>query len=179
MDSKKQKLLIEYLISSTDTFAICEGIVDPDYFDPEYRNALHFIKKYYNDYNTTPSPVQIDAETGVELILQDILPDHLSYTTKEIEKYCQDRALEKAVLQAPKLIAENNREQLAEDVKNAISEMEFFEVFSGTWVNEDYSGMFNWLQKVVFFPMADGKNIILLQTTSLTIMGNTQWMTCG
>ena len=67
----------------------------------------------------------------------------------------------------------------AEDVKNAISEMEFFEVFSGTWVNEDYSGMFNWLQKVVFFPMADGKNIILLQTTSLTIMGNTQWMTCG
>ncbi len=120
MDSKKQKLLIEYLISSTDTFAICDSIVDPEYFDPEYRNALHFIKNYYNEYNTTPNPAQIDAETGVGFELQEIMPDHLSYTTKEIEKYCQDRALEKAVLQAPKLIAENNREQLAEDVKNAI-----------------------------------------------------------
>lgn len=120
MENKKQKLLLEYLISSTDTFAICEGIVEPDYFDPEFRNALFFIKKYYNEYNTTPSPEQIDAETGVELTLQDISPDQLDYTTKEIEKFCQDRALEKAVLGAPKLIAENNRDQLAEDVKAAI-----------------------------------------------------------
>ena len=43
----------------------------------------------------------------------------------------------------------------AEDVKNAISEMEFFEVFSGTWVNTDYSGMLYWRQKVVFYP--DGR----------------------
>ena len=43
----------------------------------------------------------------------------------------------------------------AEDVKNAISEMEFFEVFSGTWVNTDYSGMLYWQQKVVFYP--DGR----------------------
>lgn len=43
----------------------------------------------------------------------------------------------------------------AEDVKNAISETEFFEVFSGTWVNTDYSGMLYWQQKVVFYP--DGR----------------------
>ena len=120
MESKKQKLLLEYLISSTDTFAICEGIVEPDYFDPEFRNALFFIKKYYNEHNTTPSPAQIDAETGVELTLQEITPDQLDYTTKEIEKYCQDRALEKAVLTAPQLIAEDNREQLYTNVKDAI-----------------------------------------------------------
>jgi len=38
MDDKKQKLLIEYLVSSPDTFALCQGIVQADYFDPEYRN---------------------------------------------------------------------------------------------------------------------------------------------
>ena len=44
MDSKKQKLLIEYLISSTDTFGLCQGIVQSEYFDPEFRNTVKFIK---------------------------------------------------------------------------------------------------------------------------------------
>ena len=67
MDNKKQKLLIEYLISSSDTFALCQAIVEPDYFDPEYRNAVRFIKKYYTQYNTTPGPNQIKAEADLEL----------------------------------------------------------------------------------------------------------------
>ena len=44
----------------------------------------------------------------------------------------------------------------ADDVENAISEKEFFEVFSGTWVNEDYSGLLLYMrQKVVHYP--DGR----------------------
>ena len=43
----------------------------------------------------------------------------------------------------------------AEDVKNAISEKEFFQVFSGTWVNEDYLGASDQRQKIINY--SDGR----------------------
>ena len=43
----------------------------------------------------------------------------------------------------------------AEDVKNEISEMEFFEVFNGTWINEDFAGVVDFMQKYVHYP--DGR----------------------
>ena len=120
MDNKKQKLLIEYLISSTDTFAICEGIVESDYFDPEYRNAINFIKTYYNEYNTTPDVAQIEAESGVELTKQEITKDQVEYTTNEIEGFCKRRALEKAVLSSPPLIEEGKHDEVLKNVTDAI-----------------------------------------------------------
>ena len=38
---------------------------------------------------------------------------------------------------------------VAEDVKKEISETEFFEVFSGTWINEDYPGGVYYQQKII------------------------------
>lgn len=120
MDNKKQKLLIEYLISSTDTFAICQGIVEPEYFDPEFRNAVAFIKSYYNKYNTTPDIKQVDAESGVELEVVEVTKDQIAYTTNEIETFCKRRALEKAVLASPALIESGEWDQVLTGVKDAI-----------------------------------------------------------
>jgi replicative DNA helicase len=120
MDNTKQKLLIEYLISSTDTFAICDNIVQPEFFDPEYRNALDFIKKYYNTYSTTPQPDQILAETGMEFTIRTIKKDQIAYCTSEIETFCKRRALEKAILNSPKHINDENYDQVLTDVRNAI-----------------------------------------------------------
>jgi len=50
----------------------------------------------------------------------------------------------------------------AEDVKNAISEMEFFEVFSGTWINEDYLGKTGYRQKWVLYPDGGWENYNLI-----------------
>ncbi len=120
MDNKKQKLLIEYLISSVDTFAICQNIVKPDYFDPMFRNAMTFIQRYYTEYNTTPSCRQIEAETGVELELVEVTRDQVNYTATEIEAFCKRRALEKAVLSSPKLITDGNYDEVLTTVKDAI-----------------------------------------------------------
>jgi hypothetical protein len=43
----------------------------------------------------------------------------------------------------------------AEDVKRTISETEFFEIFSGTWVNEDYLGGAYYQQKIINY--SDGR----------------------
>lgn len=120
MDSTKQKLLIEYLISSVDTFALCQGIVQPDYFDPEFRNTVKFVKEYFNEYNATPEPRQIKAETGQSFERQQVGKDELEYCSNEIEKFCQRRAMEKAILGSVAIIEEGDYGTVMTNVRDAL-----------------------------------------------------------
>jgi replicative DNA helicase len=120
MDSKKQKLLIEYLISSTDTFALCQNIVVPDYFDPEFRQSMTFIKEYYDEYSATPNPLQIEAEAGVTFTTYSIQPDEIKYCAAEIEKFCKHSAMRKASNSLPALINEGKYAEAEEIVKDAV-----------------------------------------------------------
>lgn len=121
MDITKQKLLTEYLISSTDTFALCASIIQPDYFDPELRNAISFIKKYYDKYNSTPTESQIEGETGVELKIREVSKDQISYCANEIEAFCKRKAIEKAILASPILIDKGDYGKVEELIKDAIT----------------------------------------------------------
>lgn len=121
MDNNKQKLLIEYLISSPDTYALCSSIVSPGYFDPEFRNAVEFIHKYYDEYHQTPAIVQIEAETGVKFELHDLTQDQLSYTTNEVEQFCKIRAMEKAVLESVPLIEQEKFGEIEELIRDAVT----------------------------------------------------------
>jgi replicative DNA helicase len=120
MDSKKQKLLIELLISSPDTFALCQNIVDPSYFDPEFRNSVEFVKKYYDDYSTTPSVKQIEAEANQVFRMHDVARDEIKYCAAEIEKFCKQGAMKKASLALPGLIKEEKYAEASEMVKEAV-----------------------------------------------------------
>lgn len=120
MNNKKQKLLLEYLISSPDTFATCQGIVDPEYFDPSYRNAVRFVKSYYDEYSTLPSPKQVEAETNVELQLTEVKEDKVKWCSDEIERFCKTRAMERAVLKSVEVINAGNPEAVEAFVKEAL-----------------------------------------------------------
>jgi len=119
MDSKKQKLLIELLISSPDTFALCQSIVESSYFDPEFRNAVTFIKGYYNDYSTTPSIAQIEAESGQKFQIHEIKQDEVKYCATEIERFCKQGAMKKLSLALPNLIKEEKYGEAQEQMKLA------------------------------------------------------------
>ena len=121
MDEKKQKLLIEYLLSSPDTFALCQNIVDPDYFDPEYRNSVAFMKQYFDEYNTTPSNEQVDAETNNEFVTREVSKDEITYCSNEIETFCKRKAIEKAILKSPQLIEEGDYGTVEAIVKDAVT----------------------------------------------------------
>jgi len=121
MDSKKQKLLIEYLISSTDTFALCQTIVEYTYFDPEFRNSVKYIKKYYEDYSQTPQPRQIEAEHGINFKKYDIQPDEIKYLCAEIETFCKHAAIRKAILAAPALEDKGKFEEISTLFKEAVT----------------------------------------------------------
>ncbi len=121
MENNKQKLLIEYLISSPDTYALCSSIVKSTYFDPEYRNAVEFIHNYYNEYHQTPSVEQIEAESSVAFELRDVTSDQLDYTTNEVEQFCKIRAMEKAVLESVPLIEKKKFGEIEDLIRNAVT----------------------------------------------------------
>jgi KaiC/GvpD/RAD55 family RecA-like ATPase len=121
ISTKKQQLLIEFLVASPDTFAMCASIVEPEYFDPEFRKAVRFLKDYYDEYNSLPSPDQIAAETSVELKEQQVTHDQIEYVADEIEEFCKYSALERAILGAPKLVAEGNYGAVETTIRDALT----------------------------------------------------------
>lgn len=120
-NNDKQRLLVEYLISSPDTFARCKGIVKSEYFDPEYRKSVDFVHTYYDKYSATPTPGQVKAETGIALELQQVTRDQIAYCSDEIEVFCRRRAVQQAILKAPKMIADEDYGGVEQLIKDAIS----------------------------------------------------------
>lgn len=122
MNTAKQKLLLEYSISSPDVFALCSSILKAEYFDPELRLAVDFIHEYYDEYNTVPDTEQIIAETDVLLKYHDDLTkDKIDYCSQEIEKFCKRRAIEEAVLASPALIEKGDYGKIEEVLKEALT----------------------------------------------------------
>lgn len=117
----KQQLLLEYLVSSADTFAICKSIVKADYFNPEYRKAVNFVHTYYDNYSTTPSVDQIEAETSTILKTRTITRDEISYCSDEIEQFCKQKALEAAVVQASSLLSSGDGGKIDQIIREAVS----------------------------------------------------------
>lgn len=120
-NSNKQQLLLEYLVSSSDTFAVCKSIVKPDYFNPEFRKTVDFLHTYYDKYNALPSTDQIEAETDITLKQRDITKDQISYCSDEVEAFCRRKALEHAVLAAPAFIDKDDGGAIEKLVRDALS----------------------------------------------------------
>lgn len=120
MKSGKQKLLIEYLISSEDIYARCIGIIEAKYFDPEYRSVVLFIKKYYDQYKNIPSLDILKAEFDeVELELKDVNAHVLSYVSNEIEDFVRQSAIIDAIQTSFEDIQESNYDNVAQRVLEA------------------------------------------------------------
>jgi replicative DNA helicase len=102
--TEKQRLLIEYLLSSPDTFALCKSIVKADYFDPEFRKTVEFVHEYYDKYSTTPTPDQVFAETSVKTKTHQITKDQIAYCSDQIERFCRTKAIQQAIVDSAPLI---------------------------------------------------------------------------
>lgn len=117
----KQQLLLEYLISSVDTFALCKSIVKPEYFDPELRKSVEFIHEYYDKYSAIPTPDQISAETDVAINRHQITHDQISYCSDEIEQFCRRKAMQQAVIQSSKYIEKDDYGTVETLVRDALA----------------------------------------------------------
>jgi hypothetical protein len=122
LSSDTQKLMIEYMISSSDVFIIVNDIVKHVYFDPEYRNSVKFIKKYYEKYNNIPTPEMINGEVAVQYeLITDITKDAVEYITDTIQDFCKNEGMKLAILKASNILQdeEGNSDEIMTLIKNA------------------------------------------------------------
>ena len=119
--SKKQKLMIEYLLSSPDTYIICKTILKAEYFNPEYRQSVNFIHNYHDNYNAIPSLDLIQAETDMKFDVRQVTKDEIEYCSTEIEKFCRQRGCEQAVEKASLLLNKDQPDMIESIIKDAVS----------------------------------------------------------
>ena len=119
---KKDTLLFEQLISNPDAFAICRNIIQPEFFNKEISGAVRYVLKYADQYKGIPSPLMIEAETGVQLNLHEdaILPTRMNWICDEIEKHCRIEQTILAIQYATELIAEDRLDEIVDPIKNAV-----------------------------------------------------------
>jgi archaellum biogenesis ATPase FlaH len=120
MNREKQKLLIEYLLSSGDIFTITNNIVNFKYFDPEFRSTIKFIKKYYEQYRAIPDLDQVYAESDVQYKLHELTRDKSEYCIYEIEEYCKHKAIEHAILASADLLESGDHGTIEKLIKEAM-----------------------------------------------------------
>lgn len=121
MEIQKQQLLFECLVSSPDLFSLCNSIVNTHYFDPTLRHAVHFSQEYFNKYKEVPTKAQIQAETGLSIETHELSKGEAKYVADEIETFCRNKAIETAILAAPKLLEKQDFGKIESSLKEAIS----------------------------------------------------------
>ena len=122
MNLKKQKLLLEYCISSNDLFGRVNSILKADYFDPQIKQAAIFAKDYFEKYKSSPTPEQIKAESSIEIQNKgELTKAEIDYASAEIEAFCKNKAIEFAVYSAPSFISNGDYGEIERRIKEAIT----------------------------------------------------------
>jgi|AntRauTorcE11897_2_1112592.scaffolds.fasta_scaffold00046_38 hypothetical protein len=97
-NNKKQKLIIQDLLSSPEIYTRTSGILKPSYFDQEYEPIVAFIHEYYGKYSATPAVDQIAAEFDLEIeATVKVSRDRVESTCDDIEKFCKETAVKEAI----------------------------------------------------------------------------------
>ena len=117
-----ENLFIEYMISNSDLFTRCKGIVKPDYFDDKQnRDTIKYIAEYSNQYTTIPTVDQIRAVVKKELTLRpEESLKHEAWFLKEFEEFCRHKALRDAILSSPDLLDQGRYGEVEALVKAAV-----------------------------------------------------------
>lgn len=117
---KKQKLLVEYLISDKETFVKCFRITKPKYFEKPLDRAVEFIMDYFEEYHGIPKIDVIEVETDIELKSREMDIDDRSYFLEEYETFCREREMIITILESVDLIEEGQLELVAEKTREAL-----------------------------------------------------------
>lgn len=120
MEIEKQKMLVQYLLSDPDLYATCHGIVKSSFFDPSLKRIVHFTQEYFEKYKAIPSLEIVKAETGFGLNKQTLTKAETKYASDEVEKFCKNKAIEAAILGAPKLLQDGDFGKIEATLKAAI-----------------------------------------------------------
>lgn len=118
--NKKEKLLLESLLTDRACFVKCFRILKPSYFEAPLDEAVEFVMEHFKKYHQIPDMDVIDAETNVKLKNREVDPEDVQYLLDEIEQLCQEKAMTEAILKSVDLIHDGNNHGVSELVRTAL-----------------------------------------------------------
>lgn len=120
MNSAKQRLMLEYLLSNTEAFSLCKQIIEPSFFNLEYRNLVDFMLAYADIYKSAPSLEIVNAEFTLEFEEKPDAGPKGQWILDETEKFCRLQKTIQAIENATEAIAEGNLDAIVEPIKQAV-----------------------------------------------------------
>jgi replicative DNA helicase len=109
-EQKKQKLIIEYLLSSKDLYARCASILKSEYFDGELRHVVSYVNDYYKKYTNIPKldRIEVDLDLETKFKLQTIDKTDIAYISEECEIFCRQSGIRDAIKASLKAVNEGD-----------------------------------------------------------------------
>lgn len=96
--SRKEKLLIEFLLADRKVFTKAYSILKPSYFDPPLDGVIKMVLEFFKKHHGLPDVDTIEAETNVKLKKRELDESDESYLLDEIEEFCSRQAMTEAIL---------------------------------------------------------------------------------
>lgn len=119
--NKKEKLLIEYLISSREIFAKCHSIAKPEFFEAPLDRVVEFVKEYFQKYTDLPNPDQIEAEFDIVLKQREMDKGEHDFFLEEFEEFCRNSAMSNAILESVDHVNEGDYGVVDTLIRDALS----------------------------------------------------------
>lgn len=117
-----EDMFISFLMSSTDLFVRCKGIIKSGYFDDKQnRETVAFIESYSTDFSSIPTIEQIRSVTKKEIrLMEKEAAVHDAWFLREFEKFCKHKALRDAILSSPELLDQGRYGEVEATIKAAV-----------------------------------------------------------
>jgi hypothetical protein len=119
--NKKEKLLLEYLITNREIFIQAYGILKDEYFEPPLNQLVSFTQVYFAEYHNLPTLDMIEAETSIVLKNRPIDADEKQWVLDEIESHCQKSAAQLAILASVDLVETNQMQDVLQLMKDVVT----------------------------------------------------------
>jgi KaiC/GvpD/RAD55 family RecA-like ATPase len=115
-----QKLFIQYLMSDPIAFSLCRNIISDEFFDARLSSTVKFLMEYAEAHRSVPSFQLVKAKTGISLEEVETDDNQRGYFLKEIETFCQYKALQNAIMQSAQLLEEGQGGEIQRLVQQAM-----------------------------------------------------------
>ncbi len=113
-----QHTLLSYLVSNPDIWIRAAPIIEPVYFDTEYKRVAAYLLDHSKEYKQVPSIPVVRMKTGV---LLDQYPDAMDDRTvdwllHELETFCRHQAIELEIMRAAKAISNGSNSEILNEI---------------------------------------------------------------
>ena len=120
-DSNVQKLMIEFILSDSESFLRCQNILKVDYFDDQFKGIMRYILEYSDDYHTCPTFEQVNARSPLSYIkIANLNKVHCDALLDEVESFCRHKAIENEIFKAPDKIRRGEYADVEDAIRQAV-----------------------------------------------------------